>query len=109
MADEYSVYVIECTAKTGRVAVHVGIAKNVEKRLEDHRAGRVKATRGRKIKWLAQSFPLSHGDALRLEIKLKKMTSQQKRAWAGVQNYQRRTLGFHWDLEEEGKEPKESQ
>ena len=103
MADEYSVYVIECTAKTGRATVHVGIAKNVEKRLEDHRAGRVKATRGRKIKWLGQSFPLSHAGALRLEISLKKMSPQQKRAWAGVQNYQRMVLGYHWDLEGGGK------
>lgn len=102
MEDEYSVYVIECAAKTGRVTVHVGIAKDVQKRLGDHRAGRVKATRGRKIKCLAQSFPLSHGDALRLEIKLKKMTSKAKRIWAGVQNYQRRVLGYTFDLEGRG-------
>lgn len=83
----YHVYVLECLDKSGRCTLHVGIAKNVERRLADHKSGKVKATRGRSVKCLGYSELMSHGDALRLEIELKKQTPQQKRAWAGIQRY----------------------
>ena len=80
----YQVYIIECTAKTQRVTVHVGIAKDVPKRVQDHQNGKVKATRGRQIKCLGYSGSMSHREALQLEIRLKKLTPAQKRAWAST-------------------------
>ena len=84
---EYHVYVLECVAKTGRISVHVGIAKDVSQRLGDHKSGKVKATRGRGIRCLGYSQPMPHGEALMLEAKLKKQTPQQKRTWASLQLY----------------------
>ena len=84
--DEYHVYVIECTAKSLRVTVHIGIAKDVPKRMGDHRRGQVRATRGRQIKWLGNSGSMPHGSALRLEMQLKKLSPEEKRAWAKQQN-----------------------
>jgi putative endonuclease len=81
----YRVYVIECTAKTGRVTVHVGIAMNVAKRVSQHRAGKVGATKGREIVWLGNSERMTHGDALRLEAQLKKLRPVQKMEWATKQ------------------------
>ena len=79
---EYRVYIIECTTQSLRVTVHVGIAKDVAKRLRDHQCGRVRATRGRTIVWLGNSERMSHGDALRLEMKLKRLRPTLKREWA---------------------------
>ena len=76
--NKYKVYVLECTSTSSRVTVHIGIAKDVQKRLQDHKSGKVKATRGREIKWLGNSDLMPHADALRLEMKLKKMSPQQK-------------------------------
>jgi predicted GIY-YIG superfamily endonuclease len=82
----YKVYVIECTSRgSGRVTIHVGIAKDVSKRISDHRCGKVRATRGRNIRWLGNSEKMPHGDALRLEIELKKLTPKQKGWWAQAQ------------------------
>jgi predicted GIY-YIG superfamily endonuclease len=82
----YKVYVIECTSRvSGRVTIHVGIAKDVSKRISDHRCGKVRATRGRNIRWLGNSEKMPHGDALRLEAKLKKLRPLQKREWAAQQ------------------------
>jgi len=81
--------VIECTtlrvsAKRGKriVTVHVGIAQNVARRINEHKRGKVKATRGREIRWLGNSAFMSKGDALRLEIQLKKKSPTEKRIWA---------------------------
>jgi predicted GIY-YIG superfamily endonuclease len=77
------VYCIECTAKSGRVTVHIGIALNVHKRLQDHRDGKVKATRGRSIRLLGYTRnPKQHGDALAIEAMLKKLTAEEKREFA---------------------------
>lgn len=77
------VYVIEVTATTGRVALHVGIALDPQKRLWDHRAGRVRQTRGKALhKLLGYSGPMLQGDALRLEAALKKQPPQVKRIQA---------------------------
>jgi predicted GIY-YIG superfamily endonuclease len=78
----WRVYVLECTAKTGRVTIHVGISKNPATRVEQHRAGMVKATRGRSIELLGVSDMMAHRDALRLEVALKAMDPQRKRSWA---------------------------
>lgn len=83
--DTYRVYIIECTAKTGRVTVHVGIAKDVAKRVREHSSGRVGATKGRTVVWLGNSERMTHGDALRLEARLKKLRPVQKMAWAAKQ------------------------
>ena len=83
----YRVYVLECTTRTvRRVTVHVGIALDVAKRVEQHRRGEVKATRGREIVWLGNSGRMSHPAALRLEVELKKLRPVQKRAWAAEQD-----------------------
>jgi len=80
--DEYQVYAIECTTKSLRITVHIGIAKDVPRRMEDHRRGKVRATRGRQIRWLGNSGKMSHGSALRLEMQLKKLSPGEKRNWA---------------------------
>jgi len=82
--NSYRVYVIECTTISQRVTVHVGIAKVVAKRLHDHRCGKVRATRGRTIKWLGNSDRMPHADALLLEMRLKKLTPKKKRSWAAI-------------------------
>jgi len=82
---EYSVYVLEATASTGRVTVHVGIAKDVPARILQHHKGKVTATKGRKIKWLGNSAPMPHGVALALEASLKKLPPAKKRSWAADQ------------------------
>ena len=76
------VYVLECTTKSGRVTTHVGISLDVRRRVEDHRCGKVKATRGRSIELLGHSSALRHSDALRLEMDMKKLPAHEKRAWA---------------------------
>jgi len=81
------VYIIECTADSGRVTLHVGIALDVHKRLEDHRAGKVKATRGRSIRLMGYtSNPKAHGDALAIEHMLKQFTPADKLAMVAKWN-----------------------
>jgi predicted GIY-YIG superfamily endonuclease len=81
----YAVYIIECISPNGRVTVHVGIAKDVARRIHEHRSGKVRATRGKTVKWLGNSERMVQGDALRLEMKLKKLNPKQKRTWAANQ------------------------
>lgn len=78
---EYGVYVLECKASTGRVTIHVGIAIDPNKRLLDHRAGRVKATRGRSIQLLGCTDAMPIGEALAAEACIKKLPPNKKRAW----------------------------
>jgi predicted GIY-YIG superfamily endonuclease len=80
--NRWFVYILEATTKRGRVSVHVGIALNVGRRIMQHRHGDVKATRGRTIVWLGNSEAMKQGDALRLEMKLKKLSAEDKRAQA---------------------------
>ena len=82
----WHVYIIECTAKTRRVTVHVGIALDVHKRMGDHRAGRVKATRGRQIVCLGFTSPMNHGAALAMEAMMKQMPPGEKRLFAAKWN-----------------------
>ena len=75
----YSVYIIECTSRTGRVTIHVGIALDVERRVAEHRSGLVKATRGRRVRLVGYSSPMEKGEALRMEAFLKKQPPMMKR------------------------------
>jgi len=62
-------------------STHIGIAIDPRKRLNDHNNGRIKATRGRIATLLGHTLPMPHGDALRLEMKLKKLGRLEKRSW----------------------------
>ena len=77
----YKVYLLNCVSRGGRSATHVGIAIEPLKRLEDHKGGRVKATRGKIISLLGSTDSMPQGDALRLEARLKKLSREQKISW----------------------------
>lgn len=82
-ADETSrawyLYVIE----TARGALYTGITVDVERRLAQHRAGRgARALRGRGPLTLCHAECVgSHGDALRLEARIKRLRAEEKRRW----------------------------
>ena len=71
------VYLLKC----GDGSFYCGIAKNVEQRLALHEAGKgARYTRGRgplEIIWKL-SDPLTHGEAHKLERRIKRMTRIQK-------------------------------
>lgn len=80
MSKRWYVYLLEATARTGRVTVHVGIALDPARRMEDHRAGRVKQTRGRSIALIGVSpAPVSKSKALQVEAHLKTLSPANKR------------------------------
>ena len=78
----WHVYLLECTARSGRVTLHVGIAKDVYARVVQHTNGQVKQTRGRAVRLLAYSLGMAQGAALRCEKQLKKSGVAAKRAVA---------------------------
>jgi predicted GIY-YIG superfamily endonuclease len=79
------VYLLKCTAKTGRVTIHVGIAIDTERRLEQHRNGEVKATRGREIEFLGAAGLFTKGEALSLEAQMKRLPREEKTvAWLSL-------------------------
>jgi predicted GIY-YIG superfamily endonuclease len=78
----WHVYILECTASTGRVTVHVGISIDVGRRVRQHKHGEVKQTRGRRVGLLGYSEAMGKGDALRKEAALKKLKPGPKRAQA---------------------------
>lgn len=71
------VYLLKC----GDNSLYCGIAKNVADRLEQHRLGKgARYTRGRtplKMIWQLQN-PVEHGEALRMELAIKKMPRAKK-------------------------------
>ena len=71
------VYLLKCADGS----FYCGIAKNVEQRLALHESGKgARYTRGRgplEIIWKL-SNPLTHGEALKLERRIKRMTRKQK-------------------------------
>lgn len=75
------VYVIKC----GDGTFYTGIATDVGRRLDMHRAGRgARYTRGRgplELWWW--TGPVSHGEALNLERRIKRMSHRQKSALGG--------------------------
>lgn len=78
----WRVYLLACTTRAGRTTIHVGIARDVLARVQQHRAGRVKATRGREVKLLGHSPPMPHGEALRTEYRMKRLPPSVKRKQA---------------------------
>lgn len=71
------VYLLEC--RGGRI--YTGIARNVELRLQAHTAGTgARFTRAHPPQRLLASFRLAgHGDALRVEAAIKRLTPDAKR------------------------------
>ena len=76
----WSVYIIRC----GDRSLYTGIAIDVDRRLEEHRANSSKGAkylRGRgPLELVAHSEVGERGPALRIEAVIKKMTRQQKEA-----------------------------
>ncbi len=74
----YFVYLLHCADGT----YYAGIARDVERRLAQHNAGRgAKYVRGRTPAVLmASRGPMPHGDALRLEREVKRTPRARKRA-----------------------------
>jgi putative endonuclease len=72
------VYILRCSDKS----LYTGTTNNIEKRLAAHIQGIAsKYTRGRlPVKLLATSGHLSRGEALRLEMKIKKLPKERKLA-----------------------------
>lgn len=74
---EWYVYLLVCKNRT----FYCGISKDVEKRLEQHNAGRgARYTRGRaplELVWSTKDA-LSYSEALRLERRIKAMSREDK-------------------------------
>lgn len=83
MSDAWHVYLLRC----GDGTFYCGIAKDVKKRFEMHVAGTgARYTRGRgplALVWQSEAG-MSHGDALRLERKIKGLPRGRKLALAGI-------------------------
>lgn len=77
MSECWYVYLLKCRDHS----LYCGITKNVQKRLLQHNEGiGAKFTRGRApclVVWQC-SAPLSHGDALRLERRIKMLSRSEK-------------------------------
>lgn len=75
----WHLYVLE----TAGGALYTGIATDVARRLAEHRAGRgAKALRGKGPLTLRHQEPVGdHGEALRREAELKRLSATRKRAW----------------------------
>ncbi len=73
---DWFVYLLSCADGS----FYIGIAKDVETRIQSHNCGTgAKYTRGRRpVRLQDQDGPFSHGDALRLEYRLKKLSRPQK-------------------------------
>jgi predicted GIY-YIG superfamily endonuclease len=95
----WRVYLLECVASTGRVTLHVGIAKDVFARAVQHANGWVKQTRGRQVYLLAYSTPMTHAQALRRERQVRRMRTAEKRGlvdrWRKAEGDPRVSLALH--------------
>ncbi|WP_369413760.1 GIY-YIG nuclease family protein [Halomonas alkalisoli] len=69
--------------ETPQGALYTGITTDVARRMAQHEAGRgAKALRGRGPLTLVHQEPVgSHGDALRLEAEVKRLSAVGKRSW----------------------------
>ena len=76
--DRWRVYLLECSDGS----YYTGIAKDVEARLADHNAGKgAKYTRGRTpARLVAKSGGMDRGDALRAELRIKRLDRAEKPA-----------------------------
>lgn len=79
--DDWYLYILEC----GDGTLYTGIARDVERRLEAHRAGKgAKYTRGRGpliLRYTERCGP--HGQALRRELAVKALSREEKLALCG--------------------------
>ena len=78
MESQWYLYMLRC----GDGSLYTGITTDVEKRLEAHRAGKgAKYTRGRgPLELVYRELCASHGDALRREVQIKRLSRQEKQA-----------------------------
>jgi putative endonuclease len=78
--DKWFVYIAECADGS----LYVGVARDVKARIAAHDAGRgARYTRGRgPLRLLAERRCATHGDALRLEMALKRLRRGDKLALA---------------------------
>ncbi|MGR2740232.1 GIY-YIG nuclease family protein [Billgrantia sp. Q4P2] len=69
--------------ETPRGTLYTGITTDVARRVAQHEAGQgAKALRGRGPLALVHQEPVgSHGDALRLEAEIKRLSAARKRSW----------------------------
>ena len=76
MADPWFVYVARCTDGT----LYCGVARDVAERIAKHDAGKgARYTRGRgPLEVKAVRKCMSHGDALRLELAVKRLSREAK-------------------------------
>ncbi len=72
------VYLVRCADGT----LYCGVTNDLPKRLQAHNAGKGAAyTRGRlPVRLEARSGPMTHSEALRLEMKIKKMPRRDKKS-----------------------------
>jgi putative endonuclease len=79
---EWFVYVARCADGS----LYTGVAVDVDARIECHNAGKgARYTRGRgPVEVVATSAPLPHGDALRLEARVKRVKGDKKLALLAV-------------------------
>ena len=75
----WHLYVVETASGT----LYTGITTDVARRLAEHAAGRgAKALRGKGPLTLRHSEPVGeHGEALRREAEIKRLSATRKRAW----------------------------
>ena len=97
-APVWHLYLLE----TAGGALYTGITTDVDRRLAEHAAGRgAKALRGRGPLTLRHREPVgSHGEALRLEAEIKRLSATRKRAWLAARQpvqdvQQRRGASMH--------------
>lgn len=78
--------------ETAKGVLYTGISTDVERRLAEHAAGRgAKALRGRgPLRLVHQEAVGSHGEALRLEAEIKRLSAAGKRAWLARRQGDRR-------------------
>ena len=76
MGESWYVYILRC----GDGTFYTGIATDVQRRLEIHKSGKgAKYTRGRgPLELVYQEFCDGHSQALQREIRIKKLSRQQK-------------------------------
>ena len=89
MTDKYKVYMVECSDKS----IYTGIAKDVDKRLEQHSKGigskYVRARLPISLQWSSEDMDLSQ--ALKMEHQIKSWSKDKKEQWinAYLDGYER--------------------
>ena len=74
----YYVYILKLQAKSGRVTYYTGYTENIDRRLEEHRQGNTKSTRGRKIELHYLEEHKNKKYAMRREREIKKISKKEK-------------------------------